>query len=129
MMALYARIENNKVAEIFETDGNMKEMFPDSFIWVDVTDEKTKPQYGWSYSKGKFTAPVIDYNSIADQDRQYRMNVASDTISIWQTKLLLGRLSDGDKVKLNSWLDYIDALNDLDTTKAPDITWPDVPAI
>lgn len=126
-MTLYARIENNKVAEIFETDGNMKEMFPDSFIWVDVTDEKTQPQYGWSYSKGKFTAPVIDYPSIAEQERQYRMNVASDTISIWQTKLLLGRLSDGDKVKLNSWLDYIDALNDLDITKAPDIKWPDAP--
>lgn len=128
-MALYARIENNKVAEIFETDGNMKEMFPESFIWVDVTEEKTQPEYGWSYLKGKFTAPVVDYTSIADQEKQYRMNVASDTISIWQTKLLLGRLSDGDKVKLNSWLDYIDALNDLDITKAPDIKWPNIPAI
>lgn len=126
-MALYARIENNKVAEIFETDGNIKEMFPDSFIWVDVTDEKKQPEYGWSYSKGKFTAPVIDFASIAEQERQYRMNVATDTISIWQTKLLLGRLSDSDKVKLNSWLDYIDTLNDVDITKAPDINWPDAP--
>lgn len=126
-MALYARIENNKVAEIFETDGNIKEMFPDSFIWIDVTDEKNQPEFGWSYSKGKFTAPVIDFASIAEQERQYRMNVATDTISIWQTKLLLRRLSDSDKVKLNSWLDYIDVLNDLDITKAPDITWPDAP--
>lgn len=126
-MALYARIENNKVVEIFETDGNMKEMFPESFIWVDVTEEKTQPEYGWSYLKGKFTAPVVDYASIAEQERQYRLNVATDAISIWQTKLLLGRLSDSDKVKLNSWLDYIDALNDLDITKAPDITWPDAP--
>lgn len=126
-MALYARIENNKVAEIFETDGNIKEMFPDSFIWVDVTDEKNQPEFGWSYSKDKFTAPVIDFASIAEQERQYRMNVATDTISIWQTKLLLGRLSDSDKVKLNSWLDYIDTLNDVDITKAPDINWPDAP--
>ena len=126
-MALYARIENDLVAEIFETDGDMKEMFPESFIWVDVTEEKAKPEYGWSYLKGKFTAPVIDYASIAEQERQYRLNVATDAISIWQTKLLLGRLSDSDKVKLNSWLDYIDALNDLDITKAPEIPWPTAP--
>jgi len=44
-------------------------------------------------------------------------------------KLMLGRLSDSEKVKLNSWLDYIDALNDLDIAKVPDITWPDAPAI
>lgn len=128
-MALYARIENNKVAEIFETDGNIKDMFPDSFVWINVTEEKAQPGYGWSYIKGKFTAPVIDYVSMAEQERQYRLNVAIDAISIWQTKLLLGRLSNSDKVKLNSWLDYIDALNDVDITKAPDITWPDAPAI
>jgi len=128
-MALYARIENNKVAEIFETDGNIKDMFPESFIWVDVTGEKTQPEYGWSYSKGKFSAPVIDYASIAEQEKQYRINIATDTIGIWQTKLLLGRLSDSDKIKLNSWLDYIDVLNDIDITKAPEITWPDAPAI
>lgn len=126
-MSIYARIENNKVAEIFETDGDIKEMFPDSFIWVDVTGEKTQPQYGWDYEKGKFSAPVINYASIAEQEKQYRMNVATDTISIWQTKLLLGRLGNSDKVKLNSWLDYIDALNDVDVTNAPSITWPDAP--
>lgn len=128
-MALYARIENDLVAEIFETDGDMKEMFPESFTWVNVTEEKHQPEYGWSYLKGKFTAPVIDYASIADQERQYRLNVATDAISIWQTKLLLGRLSDSDKVKLNSWLDYIDSLNELDMKTAPEVSWPDIPAI
>lgn len=128
-MALYARIENDLVAEIFETDGDMKEMFPESFTWVNVTEEKNQPEYGWSYLNGKFTAPVIDYASIAEQERQYRLNVATDAISIWQTKLLLGRLSDSDKVKLNSWLDYIDSLNEIDMETAPEVSWPDIPAI
>jgi|GEM_PF-4738317 len=42
-MALYACIENESVAEVFETDGDIKEMFPESFIWVDVTEEKNSP--------------------------------------------------------------------------------------
>lgn len=127
-MALYARIENDAVAEIFETEGNIKEMFPESFIWVDITDEEPQPEYGWGFAKGKFTQPVIDYTALAEKDRQNRLTVAIDTIDIWQTKLLLGRICDSDKAKLNSWLDYIDELSALDVSGAPEIPWPEIPA-
>ncbi|EJL88017.1 tail fiber assembly protein [Pantoea sp. GM01] len=52
---------------------------------------------------------------------------AGKTISLWQTKLLLGRISDEEKVSLNAWLDYIDSLQALDVSYAPDINWPQVP--
>ncbi|WP_353613013.1 tail fiber assembly protein [Mangrovibacter phragmitis] len=45
----------------------------------------------------------------------------------WPSKLALGRLSDSDKALFNEWLDYLDALNAVDTSTAPDITWPTEP--
>ncbi len=39
----------------------------------------------------------------------------------------MGRLSDADKAQYNAWLDYLDELEGVDTSVAPDITWPDKP--
>lgn len=60
----------------------------------------------------------------AEQRKTSLLEMAHDTISIWQTKLLLGRISDADKASLNAWLDYIDALTAIDTSLTPDINWP-----
>ncbi|HAV8470283.1 TPA: tail fiber assembly protein, partial [Escherichia coli] len=44
-----------------------------------------------------------------------------------QTKLLMGRkLTQEETSKVNKALDYIDALNSLDISKAPNIEWPEV---
>ncbi|KFD17186.1 phage tail fiber assembly protein, partial [Rahnella aquatilis CIP 78.65 = ATCC 33071] len=57
------------------------------------------------------------------------LNEAKDKIIVWQTKLAIGRvLMEGEKIKLNAWLDYIDALEEVDTGTAPDIEWPEIPA-
>ncbi|MGR2854754.1 tail fiber assembly protein [Erwinia sp. 1181_3] len=42
----------------------------------------------------------------------------------WPSKLALGRLSEKDKSSYNAVLDYMDALDQLDLTTAPDIEWP-----
>lgn len=47
----------------------------------------------------------------------------------WPSKLALGRLSEGDKADFNLWLDYLDAMNALDTSTAPDIQWPKLPEV
>ncbi|KNC89876.1 tail fiber assembly protein [Trabulsiella odontotermitis] len=49
---------------------------------------------------------------------------AQSTIINWQSKLLLGIITDDEKASLIAWLAYIDALNAVDTTK-PD--WPTPP--
>ena len=64
----------------------------------------------------------------AEQRKTSLLEMAQDTISIWQTKLLLGRISDADKASLNAWLDYIDAVQALDVTSPEVISWPDAPA-
>ncbi len=64
----------------------------------------------------------------ADAVRQSLIDLAVQSISVIQLKLQAGRpLTDSERVKLNSVLDYIDALNAIDTYKAPDIDWPVMP--
>lgn len=45
----------------------------------------------------------------------------------WPSKLALGRLSAEEKRKFNLWLDYLDALEVVDTSSVSDITWPTPP--
>lgn len=52
---------------------------------------------------------------------------AKKTISIWQSELLLGEISDDDKASLTEWISYIKALQKVDSSKGPDIVWPDAP--
>lgn len=53
---------------------------------------------------------------------------AKATISLWQTELQLGVISNEDKASLINWLAYIRELQALNTDAAPDISWPVPPA-
>ena len=63
----------------------------------------------------------------AEQQKAALLAEAQTTISLWQTELQLGIISDEDKASLNAWMIYIKAVQAVDTSKAPDITWPDKP--
>lgn len=63
----------------------------------------------------------------ADQQKAALLSEAQSTISLWQTELQLGIISDEDKASLISWMKYIKAVQAVNTSKAPDITWPDKP--
>lgn len=65
----------------------------------------------------------------AEQQKQYLITQANEYINRkqWPGKAAMGRLTDTDKVQYNLWLDYLDALDALDTSTAPDITWPQQP--
>lgn len=67
--------------------------------------------------------------SLAEQNRQSLVDSAMQSVSVIQLKLQAGRtLTAAETKKLNSVLDYIDAVNEVDTSTAPDITWPEKPA-
>lgn len=55
-MKKYARIENDTVVELCQTDGNITEMFHPDFMWVDVT-EVSGIKEGWVKSGANFTPP------------------------------------------------------------------------
>lgn len=64
----------------------------------------------------------------ADADKSNRLAAAKQHISLWQTQLQLGMISDADKAKLIEWMHYITAVQAVDTSTAPDINWPQQPA-
>lgn len=60
----------------------------------------------------------------ADADKSNRLAAAKQHISLWQTQLQLDQISVLDKHKLVEWVKYITALNSVDTSAAPRISWP-----
>lgn len=65
--------------------------------------------------------------SQARQKKAGLLSEAHSTISLWQTGLQLGIISDEDKASLITWMTYIQALNAVDISTAPDIDWPLMP--
>lgn len=63
----------------------------------------------------------------AEQQKAALLAEAQATISLWQTELQLGIISDDDKASLIAWMNYIKAVQAVDTSAAPDINWPEKP--
>lgn len=68
--------------------------------------------------------------SQADAEKQNRIDAANAYINskLWPGKAAMGRLKDTEKAQYNLWLDYLDELEAVDTSTAPDIICPEVPA-
>jgi hypothetical protein len=62
-MMRYARLEESKVREILETDGDIKKMFHPELIWVPCSSEVRE---GWVWNGATFTAPTLPSPTQAD---------------------------------------------------------------
>ena len=65
----------------------------------------------------------------AEYDKQALIAEVQSETQLLQTKLALGRISDDEKARLNAWLDYLDELEAVDVSTAPDIIWPVKPEV
>ncbi|EJY6446165.1 tail fiber assembly protein [Salmonella enterica] len=65
----------------------------------------------------------------ANAERTSRINAANAYIGSkqWPGKAAIGRLKGEELAQYNLWLDYLDALEIVDTASAPDIKWPTPP--
>lgn len=65
----------------------------------------------------------------AEAEKQSAIDQANDYMNSkqWPGKAAMGRLKDTEKEQYNLWLDYLDALEAVDTSSAPDINWPVAP--
>ncbi|WP_410707781.1 tail fiber assembly protein [Citrobacter amalonaticus] len=78
----------------------------------------------WVTDKDAQHAADVD---AADQRKAEMLTEARETISFWQTELQLGIISDEDKARLIAWMQYIKVVQAIETSKAPNITWPTTP--
>lgn len=67
----------------------------------------------------------------AESKRQQLINEANTCINNkqWPGKAAIGRLKGEELSQYNLWLDYLDALEAVDTSSAPDINWPVPPEL
>ncbi|HHA1902824.1 TPA: tail fiber assembly protein [Enterobacter kobei] len=128
-MADYALIKNGVVGNVVIWDGE-GDIFAD---YTAVCIDGLTAGIGWSYDGKTFTAPPVpeltreEYVGQAESTKVGLLSSAQTTISIWQSELLLGTISDADKANLVAWLAYIKAVEAIDTSTAPDISWPEPP--
>ncbi|EPF4420703.1 tail fiber assembly protein [Escherichia coli] len=69
--------------------------------------------------------------SAAELEKQQLINQVNGYINSkqWPGKAAIGRLKGEELAQYNLWLDYLDALELVDTSGAPDIEWPTPPAV
>ncbi|PIF13500.1 tail fiber assembly protein [Candidatus Pantoea floridensis] len=63
----------------------------------------------------------------AQAEKSARISEASSLTQAWQTQLLLGLITDGDKASLTKWMQYIQAVQAINIHGATDISWPQKP--
>ena len=75
---------------------------------------------------GHSTADKEDLIAAAENERQSRIDAANDFMNRkqWPGKAAIGRLKGDELAQYNLWLDYLEALEAVDTSSAPDINWP-----
>ncbi|MFJ5159433.1 tail fiber assembly protein [Pantoea sp. NPDC088449] len=125
-MARYARINENLVAEIFETDNDISEMFHPDIVWVDVSKLSPAPEVGWSYSDSEFSKPVLDYKSINNSIKQELRLSAESNISVLQYAVDLGMATEDESRLLTSWKKYLVLISRVNTEG--EVDWPEQPA-
>lgn len=60
----------------------------------------------------------------AEAKKQRLITEVQTETEMLRTKLALGRIKEDEKSLLNAWLDYLDELEAVDVSTAPDIIWP-----
>lgn len=150
-MSKYAIVVNGRVTNIVQWDGTGN-VFESNTV-IELTDSVTanigdavasgviyaKPTDGfeytfndtslsWELTAAGQSAKTSAEIAAATTTKTALLESAQSTISLWQSELLLGTISDSDKSLLTNWIAYIKQLQAIDTTSLP-VTWPAVPGV
>jgi hypothetical protein len=63
----------------------------------------------------------------AQAEKAALISEAGSVTQAWQTQLALGIITDADKASLILWMKYLQAVQAVDVSGAPDISWPEKP--
>lgn len=136
-MGKYALINNDLVVNVVAWDGSSEVDFGEGIVSKEIPDD-VSVSIGYSFKDGEFRPPALTDEEQSAQDAQeITANLnrkesliaeVNSTISVWQTKLLVGRkLTDAETKSLNQWLDYYDLLVSVDANTKGSIKWPQKP--
>lgn len=97
----------------------------DTTLLKPATDFDTWNGKKWVTDKAAQQAAIVNN---AGTEKAARISEANSKTQAWQTQLLLGIITDEDKGKLTAWMKYIQAVQAIDTSAAPNIVWPVQPS-
>jgi len=123
---------DGKITNVVLWDGGSEWNPPDGSTAIKINGSGAG--IGWTYSEGFFTpppTPEVPKGELIAQAEQQKANLiseASQTISILQDAVDLDMATDDEKTRLAAWKKYRVLLNRVDTSTAPNITWPLKPA-
>lgn len=134
-MSQYARIFDGKVAELFETDGDITEMFHPDLIWIEIPSGlNVSIDWTWSADSG-FSAPAAptpqEIKNKALTERSALLIWAGQQIAQLQDAVDLDEATEAELVKLKEWKQYRVSLSRLDQQAGwpADIQWPVAPEV
>ncbi|MDA8478503.1 tail fiber assembly protein [Citrobacter sp. Awk 4] len=125
----------------------LKQHYVDAGTWpddaVNISDSQAA-EFNQQFPEGKILshdensqpcwadAPPPTYDELlatAEFDKQRRINEANSYMNErqWPGKAAIGRLKEDDLKRYNLWLDYLDALEAVDTSEPQKIIWPATP--
>lgn len=92
-----------------------------------------KPSSGFDSWDGKKWVTDTDALRAADVAEAARhkaelISQANSMTQAWQTQLSLGIITETDRASLTVWMMYIQMVQTVDVSTAPDISWPQEPA-
>lgn len=95
-----------------------------------LSDSKPSQWHTWDSDTNEWVISTDAQIKLADDEKSRLTQGANDYINSkqWPGKAAMGRLKDTEKAQYNLWLDYLDELEAVDTSTAPDIIWPEAPA-
>lgn len=131
-MKTYARIEDQRVAEIVSLNVKPEKLYHPSLVWVDITTLPEQPDVNYQYSDGVFTAPVTDAENaelIASSRLAAEMDEANRTIVPLQDAVDVGIATDAEIARLTEWKRYRVELSRIDINQVSSIQWPLRPLI
>ncbi|MGC0833778.1 tail fiber assembly protein [Pantoea agglomerans] len=129
-MKTYARIENQRVAEIVALNVKPEKLYHPSLVWVDITALPEQPDANYQYRDGVFSAPVTETGNaalIASSRLATETDEANRVIAPLQDAVDISIATDADIARLAEWKRYRVALSRIDINKALDSEWPERP--
>lgn len=126
-MKTYARIENQRVAEIVALNVKPEKLYHPSLVWVDITALPEQPDINYRYIDGLFTAPVKEAeNAVLNASSRLaaEMDEANRAIAPLQDAVDICIAKDEEIARLAEWKRYRVELSRIDTSKSPGIEWP-----
>lgn len=123
-LSFYQAVNNG--CYIYQNNDGLKASEPRPDIYHSWDDNSAS----WIMTSEATARKNLDIQSAAMTDKQQRIDATNTYINSkqWQGKATLGRLKSDELAQYNLWLDYLDALEAVDTSSAPDINWPTPPS-